>query len=124
MINVLPQIQPRTVDLFENGNTGLFEINEVGMVLYCRTSAGKLSPEKSVAVIGRNFFYEVAPFENMEDLRRHFNNFVKSGSPTKKFSFNCLIKNQNIPAKIMLVQITERENSGCTNATIVDIRKI
>ena len=32
----------------------------------------KLLHEKSSAAVGRNFFDEVAPFENMEELRRHF----------------------------------------------------
>lgn len=124
MINVLPKLQPKTVDLFEHGDVGLFEINDAGTVLYYRTAAEKLFSAKSAAEIGRNFFDEIKPFENMEELRRHFNGFIKSRASTEKFSFNCRIKSRNIPAKIMLVRIIKRSNSERADTTIVDIRKI
>lgn len=124
MTNVLFQSQTKTVDIFEHSDVGLFEINDEGTVLYFRTATEKPSSEKSVAAVGRNFFYEIAPFENMEELRRRFKGFIQSRASTENFSFNCRIKNENIPAKILLVRIIERSDSVSADSTIVDIRKI
>ncbi|MGI8556558.1 MAG: hypothetical protein ACR2LT_09425 [Pyrinomonadaceae bacterium] len=124
MISTTPNLPPETIELFEQGNIGLFEINDEGTVLYCRAFAEKFFYEKSAASVGRNFFDDVAPFENMEELRRHFNKFIKSHSSTTNFSFNCRIKSRSIPAKVMLVRIVERSNTERAEFTIVDIRKI
>lgn len=124
MINIQADIQPKTFDLFEYGSVGLFEISDAGTVLYCRTGIGNSSEQKSATVVGRNFFDEVAPFENTEELRRHFNHFIKSDFPTENFTFTCQIKNQNIPAKVMLVRISERSNDERAKTTILDIRKL
>jgi hypothetical protein len=124
MINVLPESQTETIGLFERSDIGLFEINDAGTILYCRTGSGGISHKDSSSDVGRNFFYEVAPFENMEELRRRFNSFVNSRSTTANFTFSCLVKNTIIPARILLVRIVERSNSERDKTTIVDIRKI
>ncbi len=124
MIDILSEIQPKASDLFENSNVGLFGINDAGTVLFCRTATGKLYSEKSQQAVGRNFFDEVAAFENTEELRRHFNHFIKSDFSSENFTFTCRVKSREIPAKIMLVRITERSNDGRVKRTIVDIRKI
>lgn len=123
MINDLPQAQPENVEIFKHSDVGLFEINDAGTVLYCRTTPEKIFSEKSAAV-GRNFFDEVAPFENMEELRWRFNSFIKSCALNENFSFNCRIKSQNIPAKVLLMRIPEQFHNERTDTTIVDIRKI
>lgn len=124
MMNVSPSVSPTTLDLFEYGDIGLFEINDAGTVLYCRTSSESLSHEKSARAVGRNFFDEVAPFENVDELRRHFNHFIKSDDASENFNFTCRVKSREIPAKIMLVRITERSPEQRAKTTIVDIRKL
>ena len=121
MIDIQP---PPPSHLFEYGNVGLFEITDAGTVLYCRTAGEKLSYEKSAAAVGRNFFDDVAPFENTDELRRHFNHFIKSDFASENFTFTCRVKSRDIPAKVMLVRITERSNDARAQTTIVDIRKI
>ena len=124
MIKVLPNPQSAINGLFEHSDIGLYEINDAGTVLYCRTTAENLSSEKFAAAVGRNFFDEVAPFENMEELRRHFRNFITSRSTTDTFTFSCQVNNTNIPAKVLLVRIIERSNNERDKTTIIDIRKI
>ena len=123
MTYILPDLQPKTIDLFEDGNAGLFEINDAGTVLYCRTAA-KLFSEKSSAAVGLNFFAEAAPFENAEELRRRFDKFISSGFSSEKFNFTCRKNDRNIPAKIMLLRVSGRENNRFDKTTILDIRKI
>jgi len=115
-------IKPQASDLFEYGSVGLFEISDAGTVLYCRTGEG-IFLDGSTAV-GRNFFDEVAPFENTEELRRHFNYFIKCDFSSENFTFTCRVKNQDIPAKIKLVRVSELANNERVKTTIVDIRKL
>lgn len=121
MISTLPQSQSQS---FEFNDVGLFEINDAGTILYYRPDNGKHPPASSAPIVGRNFFDEVSPFENTEELRQRFKLFIKSDCPTENFKFTCRMKNQIIPAKIMLVRITERADSRRAQTTIVDIRKI
>jgi len=121
MISISPKSQSQS---FEFNNAGLFEINDAGTILYYRLDNRKHPSEKSSAVVGRNFFDEVSPFENVEELRRRFKLFISGDCPTENFKFTCRTKSQIIPAKIMLVRITDREDSRRAKTTIVDIRKI
>lgn len=109
---------------FEQSEIGLFELSDTGTVLYCRTGANGQLKETSVGAVGRNFFDEIAPFANTEELRLRLNRFVKSDCATEKFVFACQIENQIVPAKIMLVRVAEQSGSERGKTTIVDIRKI
>ena len=102
---------------------GLFELSDEGTVLYSRCAAAR-STERLSENVGRNFFDDVAPFENTDEFRRHLNRFIQSDFPSESFDFTCQINNQNIPAKVMLVRIIERSSDERAKTTIVDIRKI
>lgn len=125
MIDNLTNAPSKTPGLFEQSDMDLFEVNDEGTVLYCRTKGEKPFFENSAAsIVGRNLFDEVAPLENAAELRRHFNKFIKSGYATDNFTFFCRVKDLEIPAKVLLVRIIERSDSEREKTTIVDIRKI
>ncbi len=124
MIKALQNIQTGTNDLFEQSEICLFELSDSGTVLYCLTNASQQSNGKSMEAVGRNFFDEVKPFENTEEFRPLLNRFVKSDYHSEKFTFACRIKNRIVPAKIMLVRISEQPGVERAKTTIVDIRKI
>ena len=111
-------------ELFEQSEICLFELSESGTVLYCRTSSEGLLNLQSDGVVGRNFFEEVPPFENTDELRSLFSNFVKSDRPTKEFNFDCRIRNKTVPVNIQFVRLNQRSGCESKEATIVDIRKI
>jgi hypothetical protein len=123
MMNIQPISQVKTADLFDHSEICLFELSDSGTVLYCRTNLDEQLKGTSNEVVGRNFFDDVSPFENTEELRPLLNRFVKSNSPTERFTFNCLIKNQLVAAKIMLVRVSEQSGGENGKTTIVDIRK-
>lgn len=114
-MNTVQSVQP---EIF-----GLFELSDEGTVLYSRADAPRAA-ERSPENVGRNFFDEVAPFENTEEFRRCLNRFIQGNYPSESFNFNCQINNQNIPAKVMLVRIIERSNEERAKTTIVDIRRV
>lgn len=110
--------------LFEQSDICLFEIGDSGTVLYCRVNANGQLVGTSAEAVGRNFFDEVAPFENIDELRLRVNRFIKSGGATERFDFACQINNRVVPTKIMLVRVAERTGGAHGTTVIVDIRKI
>ncbi len=124
MIKVQQNTPSSLNGLFEQSEIGLFELSDSGTVLYCRTNTDGQLHGASAEAVGRNFFDEVAPFENAEELRLRLNRFVKSDYATEKFDFACRIKNRIVPAKIMLVRVAEQSGGKRSRTTIVDIRKI
>jgi len=113
-MNSVQNIQPEVF--------GLFELSDEGTVLYSRCDPPRSTQQLSQTV-GRNFFDEVAPFENTDEFRRYLNRFIRSDFPSESFNFTCQINNQNIPAKVMLVRIIERSSAQRAKTTIVDIRR-
>ena len=101
---------------------GLFELSDDGTVLYSKTADPNLSKKLEQAV-GLNFFDEAAPFENREEFRGYLKRFIMSGYPSESFNFTCQKENQIIPAKVMLVRITERQSEQRAETVIVDIRR-
>ena len=124
MTDVQQSIQVKTNGSFEQSEICLFELSDSGTVLYCRTNLDQQLNGISKEAVGRNFFDEVAPFENAEELRPLLNRFVKNDYSTERFTFACRIKNRIVPTKIMLVRLAERSGGEGVKTTIVDIRKI
>ena len=108
--------------IFDNYENCLFELDDAGTILYCRSN--QLSNHNLTEFVGRNLFDESAQFENIEEFRHRVNSFVKSDDATQKFSFECQIKNKIIPMKIMLVRVGGRFDGERDKTTLVDIRKI
>lgn len=111
-------------ELFERSEVCLFELNEEGTVLYCRTSLDTLLNRPSAEVIGRNFFEEASPFENTCELRPLLNRFVRSDRPAEDFTFACRNKNKIVRAKIIFIRAARQTGGRRTKTTIIDIRKI
>jgi len=99
---------------------GLFELSDEGIILYSKPAAPRVTE-----TVGLNFFDEVAPAENAEEFRRRLNQFVRGDNPSESFNFTCQINDQTIPAKAMLVRISERSSERRqTKTIIVDIRRV
>ena len=124
MTDVQQNSQIKTNGLFEQSKICLFELSDSGTVLYCRTNLNQQLNGISKEAVGRNFFDEVPPFENAEELRPLLSHFVKSDYSTGRFTFACRIKNRIVPTKIMLVRLAEQSGGEGAKTTIVDIRKI
>lgn len=122
-MNVSYNDEIKTSGLFEQSDICLFELSDAGTILYCRTDLDPQLNGMSAQAVGRNFFDEVSPFENTEELRPLPSRFAKSDYATEKFTFDCRIKNQIVPAKIMPVRVSEQSGGERGKTIIVDIRK-
>jgi len=103
---------------------GLFELDLMGTVMYSKVDSNYSSGNLPQSLIGLNFFDEVAPFGNGEELRRRFRYFAKGSDSADKFTFTCQSDENSLEVKVMLTQINEREYNNGEKLIIVDIRKV
>lgn len=103
---------------------GLFELDVMGTVMYTRVDSKDSSVNLPLDLIGLNFFDEVAPSADSEELRQRFRYFAKGSDSAEKFTFTSQVDEQPTEVKVLLTQIREREYNGNEKFIIVDIRKV
>ena len=108
--------------LTANNASGLFELNNDGTVLYSRLRQNNRLLNASQEMVGHNFFEEIAGFENVRDLRRIFNNFVKSNKFTDNFIFDCQFTEEIVRVRVMMVRAFENSYPNPADIVIMDIR--
>jgi hypothetical protein len=102
---------------------GLFELDEAGTVLYSRIEPDGEPCGTAPDMSGRNFYEEVAPFENVAEFRRLVTEFAHGASPADSFKFDCRYEGCVYPVKVLLARIRERVNHDRTKSVLVHIRK-
>jgi hypothetical protein len=108
--------------LTATNTSGLFELNNDGTVRYSRFRQNNRLINANSELIGHNFFEEIAGFENVHDLRRIFNNFVKSNKFTDNFIFECRFPDEIVRVRIMMVRAFENSYPNPADIVILDIR--
>jgi hypothetical protein len=104
---------------------GLFELDAEGNVLYSRLEPeGDGNNGGTPNVAGRNFFETLAPFGNVEELRRRVNNFAQSEGQADNFHFSCQSPDGPLLVKVLLARISERADGARTKSILVHIRKV
>lgn len=103
---------------------GLFELDSTGKVLYSKVESDGILDDRRTGLAGLNFYEEVAPFKNVNEFRRHLDQFTGGGDPVENFNFTCRYDDGSEQVKVRLVRVSEREYDGCAKLTIVDIRKV
>jgi hypothetical protein len=97
-------------------------LNDDGTVLYSRLRLNNELLNPDPEVVGLNFFEEIAAFDNVRDLRRIFNNFVKSNRFTDNFVFDCRFDHKVVRVRVMLVRAFENSYPNPADIVILDIR--
>jgi hypothetical protein len=111
-------LQPTKTELF-----GLFELDTTGIVLYHRIDPMTEPCTSSPNVAGRNFFDDVAPFENREEFRRCVNQFTRGERFADSFDFKCCYNGSAEQVRVLLARIPEATNPNKTKAILVHIRR-
>ncbi|HEX8288415.1 MAG TPA: hypothetical protein VF556_10485 [Pyrinomonadaceae bacterium] len=101
----------------------IFELNADGTVLYFRDAGNGFASDLQPNPIGHNFF-EITLFENAEELRHRFNNFIKGHDTVENFKTTLSVANDLLPARVMLMRVFERSNNERAQSVIVDIRSV
>ena len=102
---------------------GLFELDAAGTVLYYRIEPGGELGVSSPDMAGRNFYDEVAPFENVEEFRQCVTQFTRSAQPADSFNFDCRYEGCAQPVKVLLARIRELLDRNLTKSVLVHIRR-
>ena len=101
---------------------GLFELDDAGKVLYHRPDSASELRVTSRALEGCNF-YEVASFENVEELRQGITEFTLGAKPADSFSFDCHYDGLPHRFKVLLARIRDRADQTNTKSVLVHIRR-
>ncbi|MCA1817410.1 MAG: hypothetical protein LC746_13650 [Acidobacteria bacterium] len=102
---------------------GLFELDDEGTVLYSRVEPDGETGGATADVSGRNFYEEVAPFENVEEFRRRVAAFAAGSGSADRFNFSCRCGDTAQPVKVLLARVRERMSGTRTKSVLVHIRK-
>ena len=102
---------------------GLLELDPSGTVLYSRVDRDKDSDGPAPDFAGSNFFTQVAPFANAEELRRRIELFRLSESPAESFAFTCLFDDGPVEVRVLVARIRERSNHALTKSVLMHIRR-
>ncbi|MCY0725565.1 hypothetical protein OVW19_27900, partial [Klebsiella pneumoniae] len=73
--------------------------------------------------VGRDFFLDVARFENRGDLRRHFRNFITSARSVDNFAFDCVVGGEVVKTKINMTRAREYDYDHTDGIVILDIKQ-
>ena len=100
---------------------GLLELDATGtLIRYSPAAAQNLSP-RAQDILGRNFFNEVAPMEQVQDFRERFHGFMMHGEATHKFSTTFPLDSSLVKVQILLAHITETSEHGRQHLALVRI---
>jgi hypothetical protein len=100
---------------------GLFELDAEGTVLYHRAEPGG-RPDGTAELTGRNFYDEVAAFDNADELRRMVEGFLRGGGHAESFDFICQVGGDALLVRVLLARVRERSDLGRTKAVLLHLR--
>ncbi len=102
---------------------GLIEIDQAGTVLYTRFEGEGAASFAAPDPTGRNFYTEVAPFQNVAEFRRMLDDFRNQSQPAHSLDFTCIYADGPLPVRVLLARIRERTTQDSTQSILVHIRK-
>lgn len=108
---------------FTNNIIGLFELNTDGTVLYSRSRVNGQLSSPANEIVGRDFFADVARFQNRNELRRHFHTFLRSSRSVDNFVFDCIYADEVVSTKINMTRACERDSDRTDGIVIIDIKR-
>jgi hypothetical protein len=111
------QFSNTTTNLF-----GIFELSDDGTVLTSLIRENGRYKKPIAKMVGKDFFDEIADFENTFDLRKHFRNFITSRKSFDIFEFRCEYPRQTLQTRISMTRGTEFDYDHSNGIVIMDIR--
>ena len=102
---------------------GLYELANDGTVLYSRPRAADGLHAAEQGRVGMDFFRDIMPCKNNEDLRRHFRRFITGDQSVDTFVFDCMFEQQIVRAKIFMTRARENDQAHAGEIVIMDIRR-
>lgn len=102
---------------------GLYELSRDGTVLYSRGRDEGGLANVATEAIGRNYFHEIAPFENTADLNMHFKRFLSGSRSADTFVFDRLLDSVVVRTKVFMARAFELDLQHSGGIVVMDIRQ-
>jgi hypothetical protein len=102
---------------------GLIELDPAGTVLYTRFEGEGAASFSARECTGRNFYTEVAPFQNVGEFRQRLDSFRQGTQGAHSIDFICEYPDGPLAVRILLARIRERSEYDETKSVLVHIRK-
>ena len=103
---------------------GLLELDADGVILYSRIERdGDRRNLFPTNITGRNFYTEIAPFENIEEFRKCLESFMQSCQQANSISFTCQYEDGPLEVKVLLARVRELSEGDVSKSILVHIRK-
>jgi photoactive yellow protein len=100
---------------------GLLELDETGTVIRYSPAAERLNCPAVCAILGRNFFSEIAPVAEVNQFRARFQLFMAAGQTIDRFTTKYTTGQQDVRVQILLAHITEKSAAGRRQLALVRI---
>ena len=101
----------------------LVELGADGTVLYSRIERAGGLHYPTPGITGRNFFSEVAPFQNVAEFQTCLASFTRSSQQANSILFTCQYEDGPLRVKILMARVRERTADDVTKSVLVHIRK-
>ena len=102
---------------------GLFELDDAGKVLYYREEVEGEPGGTLPDFVGRNFYNEVAGFENVEEFRRCVTEFRRSATAADSFESECRYGDFDLRLKVLLARICGSVNRANTKSILMYLKR-
>ena len=100
---------------------GLLELDASGTVIRYSPAAEQNTVALAKDVLGRNFFKELAPIEQVSDFQSRFRVFMTNGESIQRFTSVFSSEQGQIKVQILLARITETSEHGRERLALVRI---
>lgn len=100
---------------------GLLELDTSGAVIRYSPAAEQNSDVQAQDVLGRHFFTEVVPNQQVKDFQARFHLFMSHGQTVDRFSTTFDSADGQIKVQILLARINEKTENGTQRLALVRI---
>lgn len=105
----------------QNNLFGVVELDSAGTIVYSNFEKED-ETEISEDVTGLNFYDEVAPFNNADELRNRIKTFNSGSSATAVLEFICKFEDGFLLVRILLAKVNDKSSVADKNFTLVQIK--
>ena len=106
--------------LSSDGVIGFFELDDDGVIRYCRPAA---STDGAVdSAIGEDFF-EHTRLQNRDELMRRFHQFLSSRDGADSFPFDCMFENGVVHTRITFTRAFKTDSFPPEGMVMISIRE-
>jgi hypothetical protein len=110
-----------TTTLSRDTLIGFFELDDSGKVRYSRTAIPQ-GEDGPCTLLGQDFF-ELAPLNNRDELKRLFRRFIDSRQAEDSFPFDCLINDDAVRTRVTFTRAFETDLFPPESIVMLSIRE-